>query len=153
MPVLSITSRTASCRAPPSEAKSFWYSTRTMAVRFGSNDTDGLLRWRRASRLRRWCRRPRVGWSSHGHEQAPAHVFLGLRMQVPEAHELRANVLRQPSDAGSVDLDEVAGRVTDVELHDVPWQLDEVVAEGRPVEGAAPRRRTVRRLEVVDGDR
>src|SRR4051795_2779514 len=43
MPVLSITSRTASCSAPPSEVKSFWYSIRTTAVRVGSNGTTAPL--------------------------------------------------------------------------------------------------------------
>src|SRR5689334_21946563 len=36
MSVLSITSETASCNAPPSEVKSFWYSMSTTAVVFGS---------------------------------------------------------------------------------------------------------------------
>src|SRR5919198_209522 len=43
MPVSSMTPRTALCSAPPSEAKSFWYSTRTTAVVFGSSRTAGLL--------------------------------------------------------------------------------------------------------------
>jgi hypothetical protein len=43
IPVLSITPLTASWRTPPSEVKSFWYSIRTTAVRFGSNGMEGLL--------------------------------------------------------------------------------------------------------------
>src|SRR5215213_9271767 len=43
MPVESITSATASCRAPPAEVKSFWYSIRTTAVVLGSNERVSLI--------------------------------------------------------------------------------------------------------------
>jgi hypothetical protein len=43
MPVFSITSWTAPCRAPPSEVKSFWYSIRTTAVCFGSTGMAASL--------------------------------------------------------------------------------------------------------------
>ena len=41
--VLSITSDTAPCSAPPSEVNSFWYSISTTAVVAGSRDIGGLL--------------------------------------------------------------------------------------------------------------
>src|SRR5204863_2934801 len=36
-----MTSRTASCRTPPSDVKSFWYSIRMTAVRLGSIVMEG----------------------------------------------------------------------------------------------------------------
>ena len=51
MPVLSITPWTAPWSTPPSEVKSFWYSIRTTAVRFGSNGMEGLLATRQGDPL------------------------------------------------------------------------------------------------------
>ena len=49
-----------------------------------------------------------------------------------------AQLFGQPVDAVVIELDEVAGRIADVELDDVARQLDQVVAEGVVVEGAPP---------------
>jgi hypothetical protein len=64
----------------------------------------------------------------------------------------RPKVGRQPIRAVLVELDEVAGGIAHIELHDIARQLDEAVSEGGVVEGVAPLRGTVDRLQVVDGD-
>ena len=51
-----------------------------------------------------------------------------------------------------VDLDEVARRIAEVELHDVAGQLDEMVAECPAVERVAALGGAVDRFHVVDGD-
>src|SRR6476620_5675935 len=56
MSVFSMTGRTASCRPPPSDVKSFWYSMSTTAVVFGSNFKASS--WSAVDR-RRHCRRSR----------------------------------------------------------------------------------------------
>src|SRR6185437_4639975 len=59
---------------------------------------------------------------------------------------------REAIDAVMVDLDQVAGGVAHVHLHDVAGQLDQVVSEGVAVKGAAPLGRPVDGLEVGNGD-
>ena len=41
------------------------------------------------------------------HEQTRLHLLLGVRVEVPQRLQLRAQVVRQPVDPGAVDLDEV----------------------------------------------
>ena len=65
----------------------------------------------------------------------------------------RAQLVRQPIDAGTVDLDQVPGRVAHVELDEVARQLDEAVAERRVVERVMAFGGTVGGLDVVDRDR
>lgn len=55
-------------------------------------------------------------------------MLLVLRVEVPQALEALAQVPGQLADP--VELDEVAGRVAQVELDDAAGQLDEAVAEG-----------------------
>ena len=82
------------------------------------------------------------------HEEPRAHVLVALGVEIPQAFELGAEVVRQPVDPMVVDLDEVSGGVAHVQLNDVPWQLDEVVAEGLLVEGGVSFCGAVDRLDL-----
>jgi len=81
-----------------------------------------------------------------GHEQPTAHLLVGLRVEVPQALQLRAQVIGQTVDAVVVDLDEIAGRVAKIQLDNVPGQLHQMVPEGVTVKGAAPLRGSVDRF-------
>ena len=56
-------------------------------------------------------------------------MVVRLLVELPQRPHLRTDVLRQAAGAAVVDLDEVAGRVAHVELHDVAGQLDQAAAE------------------------
>ena len=86
------------------------------------------------------------------YEHARLQLRLGVGVEVPQGLHSRPDIGRQPFDARAVELDEVAGRIADVELDDVARQLDEPVVEGLVVEGAATFRGPVDGLEIIDGD-
>jgi hypothetical protein len=87
-----------------------------------------------------------------GHEQPRAHVLVRLRVELPQALELCPKVVREPVDSVVVDLDEVSGGITYVELDDVSGQLDEAVSEGLVVEGVKPLRGSVDGRDIVHRD-
>ena len=87
-----------------------------------------------------------------GNEQPPLHLLFSLRVELPQSLELSAQVVRKAFRAVVVDLDEVPGRVADVQLHDVAGKLDQVVAERRAVERVAALGGPVHRFEIVHGD-
>src|SRR5512132_2470128 len=106
MPVLSITSWTAPCRAPPSEVKSFWYSIRTTAVRFGSNDTRGPPSMREGLRLRRLfaarllARREEGGGGDPSVEVRPARAVRERSLDAVEAPQVPAEVVHEVHERG-----------------------------------------------------
>src|ERR1700761_8028424 len=100
----------------------------------------GLLHWEYAAT------------TASGHEQPPAHVLRVLRVDLPDRLYLRPQGIRQAIDATLVDLDQVAGRVADVELHDVARKLDQVIAKRRAIERPAAVSRPEGGLQVVHGD-
>src|ERR1700733_7627907 len=67
--------------------------------------------------------------ASVGHEQPTPHLLLALRVELPKGLQLRAHVVGEAVDPVVVDLDQIAGRVAQIQLHNVSGQLDEVVAK------------------------
>ncbi len=92
------------------------------------------------------------GETASGDEQASAHVLLALRVEVPQVLELCAQIIGKPIHPGVVDLNEVAGRIANVQLHDITGQFNQMIAEGIVVKRSSPLSHAVHRLDVINGD-
>src|SRR5690348_2482744 len=87
---------------------------------------------------------------SVGHEQPAPQVLLALRVEFPQRLELRAHIVGKAVGPVLIELDQVARRIADVELHDVARKQHEMVAKRRAVECSKPLRYAIDGLEVVD---
>ncbi len=93
------------------------------------------------------------GYGSTARKRGGAALLLGLRVLVHTVHDLAAQPLRQAVGAAADDLDEVARRVTQVELDSTIRQRQQLVPMGGPVVRPKLFSPVVDRLEVVHFER